>query len=99
MLYSFRSRYYDSSDLHNTDSMPGERAMHISPEELLYWKTRAEQAEKTLAEERGLREEAQLLVMKLKAGARHPVRCEDCWIAWAAKKARKRGEESPCPIF
>ena len=53
-----------------------------------------EAVEKGLTEERALREEARLLVMKLKADAGHPVRCDDCWIAWAAKKVRKCEEES-----
>ena len=53
-----------------------------------------EELENTLANERALREEAQLLVMKLKADANHPVRCDDCWIAWAAREARKNEEES-----
>ena len=52
-----------------------------------------EAAEKDLAEERALREEARLLLMRSKAGAGHPVRCDDCWIAWAAKKVRESGEE------
>ena len=73
--------------------------MNLSPEDALYWKIRAEQAEKALTEERALREEALLLVMKLKAGASHPVRCEDCWIAWAAKNVRKRREEGLHPTF
>ena len=53
-----------------------------------------EAVEKNLAKERALREEARLLLMKLKAGADHPVRCDDCWIAWAAKNVRESGEES-----
>ena len=53
-----------------------------------------EAVEKDLAKERALREEARLLLMKLKAGTDHPVRCDDCWIAWAAKKVRESGEES-----
>ena len=60
-----------------------------SKEDALYWKVRAGQLEKALAEERALRKAAQLLVMKLKANACHPVRCEDCWIAWAAKEVQK----------
>lgn len=51
-----------------------------------------EEMEKALEQERALREEAQLLVMKLKSDAKHPVRCDDCWIAWAAKGVRKNGE-------
>ena len=51
-----------------------------------------EEVEKDLEKESALREETRLLVMKLKAGANHPVRCDDCWIAWAAKETR-RGEE------
>ena len=51
-------------------------------------------AEKDLAKEHTLREEARLLLMKLKAEANHPVRCDDCWIAWAARKVRESGEES-----
>lgn len=53
-----------------------------------------EEAEKYLAQERALREETRLLVMKLKAGATHPVRCDDCWIAWAARETRRSEEES-----
>lgn len=51
-----------------------------------------EAAEKELAQERALREEARLLVMKLKAGDVYPVKCDDCWIAWAARKTRESGE-------
>ena len=52
-----------------------------------------EAVEKNLAEERALREEARLLLMKLKTGADHPVRCDDCWIAWAARETRESGEK------